>query len=159
MPQQAQPQQAQPQRSNSVNVAGRTDSAKPARATPGHVERNAEDAEGKVDKRLLMVRNARLIQQLLHDIPDEATKCHDKWLKKGVDTHVKKTAQRLRHRRHDELLQRLGHAGVPVEDIGELKSRQDTQERTSTAGSGIPGLTPERIKALQTCLSMRDEAD
>merc|ERR1719482_1862125 len=89
-----------------------------------------------------MVRNARLIQQLLHEIPDEATRCHDKWLKRlahlkaqakqtesitatkghrlsvGVKTaeermenQVKKIGQKLRWRRREELLLRLGRPG------------------------------------------------
>lgn len=128
-------------------------SSKPAAVNRTGVAATDADGEGHVDKRLLMVRNARLIQQLLQEIPDESTRCHDKWLKKAaaaqpaveqarspnrisagrpfqerMEMEIKKTSQRLRRQRREAALHRLGQHGVdgipcPEAPAGEGRTR------------------------------------
>lgn len=57
--------------------------------------KSADGAEEHVDKRLLMMRNARLIQQILQEIKDDATRCHDKWLKRKAENAKKESKEPL----------------------------------------------------------------
>jgi len=80
-----------------------------------------EEQGAAVDKRLLMMRNARLIQQVLQEIKDEPTKCHDKWLKR-------KAASEKPHREATPSSSTSGHRlsiGMkPIEERAEVDAKK-----------------------------------
>jgi len=126
------------------------------------------DTTAALDKRALMVRNARNINSILRRSGDEATRCHERWVKakkprrqdqnstdvecevagtEAADARAKLIVTRLRQRRRDHVISRLTGADVTSRPgrlhIGKLPSTSELPSLQEVGSADVALLAVE----------------